>query len=107
MKHLSFHKPRRYLDRKSDKAVALGYDPMQDRSPQVLAVGKGEVARRILELARENDIPVHQDAALAEKLAMLDLNTEIPPELFQIVAELLVFLYRLDDRWKQKVMVKG
>jgi len=88
------------------KAVALGYKPEQDQAPRVLAVGQGEVAQRILTLAKECDIPIHQDAALVERLAVLDLNAEIPPELYQIVAELLIFLYRLDDRWQQKMTGK-
>ena len=83
-------------------AVALGYDPDQDRAPRVLATGRGDVAQKILALARKHNIPIHQDAILAERLALLDLNAEIPPELYQVVAELLVFLYRLDNRWKGK-----
>ena len=86
------------------KAVALGYNPEQDQAPRVLAVGQGEIAQRILKLAQDCDIPIHRDAALVERLAILDLNTEIPPELYQIVAELLIFLYRLDDRWQQKMI---
>ena len=83
-------------------AVALGYDPDQDRAPRVLATGKDEMAQKILALAQKHHIPIHQDAVLAEKLTSLDLNAEIPAELYQVVAELLVFLYRLDNRWQAK-----
>jgi flagellar biosynthesis protein len=83
-------------------AVALGYNPDQESAPRVVATGKGEIARRIVEIAERHGVHIHQDAALAERLSMLELESVIPPELYQIVAELLLFVYRLDDQWKSR-----
>jgi flagellar biosynthesis protein len=65
-------------------------------APKVVAAGKGLVAERILELARENGVPTREDSALAQALAELELGTEIPPLLYQAVAEALVWALRLD-----------
>lgn len=78
------------------KAVALKYDPLQSEAPVVAAKGTGLLAERILELAREHDIPVQEDAALVEVLSKLDLDRQIPPELYTLVAEILSFIYRSD-----------
>lgn len=78
------------------KAVALKYDPMQNEAPVVTAKGSGLLAERILDLARENAIPVQEDAALVEVLSKLDLDRQIPPELYTLVAEILSFIYRSD-----------
>lgn len=78
------------------KAVALKYDPMQNEAPVVTAKGSGLLAERILELAHENAIPVQEDAALVEVLSKLDLDRQIPPELYTLVAEILSFIYRSD-----------
>lgn len=80
------------------KAVALHYEPDQDAAPRVVAAGQGEVAERILVLARENNVPIHNNPDLAAKLVNLDLNTVIPPELYQVVAEILAFVYRLNAK---------
>jgi flagellar biosynthesis protein len=83
-------------ERKS--AVALRYAPSQgDSPPRVVATGQGLVAEEILRLAREHDIPLRQDAALACALASLDLGASIPPELFRAVAEVLAFVYKMND----------
>ena len=83
-------------------AVALGYDPDHESAPKVVATGKGEIAKRIVEIAKQHGVHIHQDAALAERLAMLELESMIPSELYQIVAELLLFVYKLDDQWKSR-----
>lgn len=80
------------------KAVALRYKPEQHAAPVVAAKGQGRVAERIVEAARKHGVPVQEDASLVEVLSQLDLNEEIPPELYQLVAELLSFLYRADRR---------
>ncbi|WP_210363803.1 EscU/YscU/HrcU family type III secretion system export apparatus switch protein [Bacillus sp. REN3] len=77
-------------------AVALGYDPKTNDPPRVLAKGKGLVAGEIIERAKDNDVPVQEDASLVEVLGQLELNERIPEELYQAVAEVLAFLYRLD-----------
>lgn len=78
------------------KAVALKYEPLQNEAPVVAAKGTGLLAEKILELAREHDIPVQEDAALVEVLSKLDLDRQIPPELYTLVAEILSFIYRSD-----------
>ena len=80
------------------KAVALRYDEECDRAPRVVASGEGELAERLLEIAREHAVVVHEDPLLAGALAQLDVGVEVPEELFQAVAEVLAFVYRLDER---------
>jgi len=83
------------------KAIALGYDRETMNAPRVLAAGQGYIARKILEMAEENNIPVEQDPVLAEALSYLDPGEEIPPELYQVVAEVLVFIMDADKRHKK------
>jgi flagellar biosynthesis protein len=80
--------------RQPKAAVAMRYDLAKDRAPKVVAKGKGEAAFRILELAKEHGIPVHEDPELIEALARLDIQQEIPAELYQVMAEVLTFIYR-------------
>lgn len=77
-------------------AVSLHYDG--DNAPVVSAKGEGELARRILEIATEADIPIYQDKQLAMLLSCVDLDTEIPPALYVAVAEIIAFAYRLKGR---------
>jgi len=77
------------------KAVALRYERGKDRAPRVTAKGQGWLAEQILKRAGDNT-PVVEDAALVEVLYQLDLQQEIPPHLYQAVAEILAFVYRLD-----------
>jgi flagellar biosynthesis protein len=77
-----------------DRAAALRYDGTG--APRVVAAGNGELARRIVEAAREAGVAVRQDAALAEALGRLQLEAEVPEELWRAVAEVLVWAQRLD-----------
>jgi len=77
-------------------AVALRYDIDRDKAPLVLASGRGPVADEILRIAEENKIPLYEDPELAKLLSKLELDTEIPPELYTLVAEVLFFVYKLD-----------
>lgn len=77
-------------------AVALRYDVDRDRAPLILATGRGPVADEILRIADENKIPMYEDPELAKLLAKLELDAEIPPELYTLVAEVLFFVYKLD-----------
>ena len=79
-------------------AVALDYDAAKDNAPRVVAKGRGEIAQRIVDLARQNGIAVRQDADLAELLAVLELDQEIPVEAFTAVAEILSYIYRANGR---------
>ncbi len=78
------------------KAVALRYDKTKDPAPRVTAKGKGPVAQKIIELAQKHDIPIKDDPDLIEVLSTLDIDQEIPPELYVAVAELLAFVYSLN-----------
>ena len=77
-------------------AIAVRYDVDHDRAPLILATGRGSIADEIVRLAEENGIPLHEDKPLAEMLAKLELDTEIPPDLYVLVAEVLFFVYKLD-----------
>ena len=76
----------------------MRYNLARDRAPTVVAKGHGAVADRILELARQNGIPIHEDPELIEALARLDVQQEIPPELYQVMAEVLTFVYRANKK---------
>ncbi len=78
------------------KAVALRYDTESDRAPMVLAKGQRLLADQILALAQEHGIPVQEDPGLVAVLSKLDVGAEIPEELYQAVAEVLAFVYRLN-----------
>jgi flagellar biosynthesis protein len=78
-------------------ATALRYDPGETGAPQVVASGRGQLAERIIALAEAHDIPLVNDPALAQTLSRLELNTEIPPELYLAVAQILAYVYRLDN----------
>ena len=83
---------------KNPKAVALAYKPGSDRAPKVTAKGRGKMAERIIELARQNHLAIHEDPDLVEALSLLDLNEEIPEDLYVLVAELLAFLYSVNGK---------
>ena len=85
-------------DRQMKKAAALKYDQAMNMAPRVVAKGKGHIAEQIVQAARENDVPLLEDRNLANVLEAMDLETEIPPELFRAVAEVLVFIYRLNGK---------
>ena len=84
--------------KKKPKAVALKYKKEKDAAPRVVAKGRGTVAEKILETARAHNVPLHEDKNLVEVLEALDLETEIPPELYRAVAEVLAFIYRLNGK---------
>ncbi|MFC4598903.1 EscU/YscU/HrcU family type III secretion system export apparatus switch protein [Cohnella hongkongensis] len=80
------------------KAVALKYEPEKGSAPIVVAKGQGTIAEEIMKRAQENGVPLQEDSSLVEVLSKLDLNQEIPPELYKLVAEVLSFVYRSDRR---------
>ena len=83
---------------KTKKAVALGYYRPKDNAPKVLATGSGEVAKNIINLAKSHDIPIKEDADLVEVLSKVDLNEEVPPNLYKAVAEIFSFLYQMTNK---------
>lgn len=80
---------------KPKQAIALEYDPLQD-APKVVASGRGLLAERILEKAKEANVPIHKDTKLADTLSRLEIGEMIPPELYEVVAEILVFVDAMD-----------
>lgn len=86
---------------KLKQAIALEYNPAED-APKVIASGRGALAERIIEKARESSVPVHRDDKLADTLSRLDIGEMIPPELYEVVAEILVFVDAM-DKLKGKV----
>lgn len=86
---------------KPKTAVAISYEP-EEAAPKVIASGKGYLAEKIIEKAKEADIPLHKDSKLADTLSRLEIGEMIPPELYEVVAEILVFVDQV-DRIKDKM----
>lgn len=82
-------------DNKTKTAVAIEYVP-GEAAPKIIATGKGAVAERIIEVAKENDVPTYKDNKLADTLSKLEIGDMIPPELYEVVAEVLVFVNDMD-----------
>lgn len=83
------------MEDKKKQAVALSYNP-GDEAPVIVAAGKGVLADKIIEKAKESDVPLYEDAKLANTLSKLDIGDSIPPELYGVVAQILVFVDNLD-----------
>lgn len=86
---------------KQKTAVALSYEP-GEQAPKILATGKGVLAEKIIEAAKEADVPTYKDNKLADTLSRLEIGDMIPPELYQVVAEILVFVNDM-DKMRQKL----
>lgn len=80
----------------NNKAVALSYQS-NSQAPQVSAKGTGITANKILELANEHNIPIQQDESLVNLLMTIEINNQIPESLYQVVAEIFAYLYKLDQ----------
>ncbi|NLK01113.1 MAG: hypothetical protein GX318_07745 [Clostridia bacterium] len=87
---------RKHKNKDIKRATALKYDGKEAQTPQVTAAGKGLVAENIIRIAKENNIPVHEDPELAQALSGIEIGEEIPPALYQAVAEVLAFILQLD-----------
>ena len=87
--------------KRNKTAVALEYN-IGDEAPKILATGKGLLAEKIIEKAKEADVPVHKDTRLANTLSNLEVGDYIPPELYQAVAEVLLFVENM-DKLREKV----
>lgn len=94
-------KPEKEPDHTKSIAVAVSYDASNMDAPQVLATGRGYLAERIVAAAEENKIAVEQNPILAEALSQLNPGQEIPPELYQVVAEILVFIMETDGKLRR------
>ncbi|BCJ95083.1 hypothetical protein acsn021_26520 [Anaerocolumna cellulosilytica] len=91
-------------DIQSRTAVALGYNT-EEAAPKIIASGRGYLADKILKAAEVNRIPVHEDSGLASTLSKLQIGDYIPPELYDVVSEVLLFVDNM-DRIKGKVMAE-
>lgn len=78
------------------KAVALKYEAERDLAPRVIAKGRGHVAEHILETAQKNAVPVYKDKTLVNMLMALEIDREIPPELYKAIAEVMAYVYKMD-----------
>jgi len=82
------------------EAVVLEYDPSRS-APHVVAQGKGHVAERIIEIAEEHKIPIQENPELTHMLNMLNIGDQIPPELYSVVAQILIYVAEIDKRSPQ------
>ncbi|WP_152392449.1 EscU/YscU/HrcU family type III secretion system export apparatus switch protein [Paenibacillus guangzhouensis] len=80
------------------KAVALKYEPGLAEAPKVVAKGRGHLAQAILDKAKESGVAIQEDPSLVEVLSKIDVDQQIPAELYQLVAEILSFVYRTDQQ---------
>jgi len=87
---------------KPKQAVALSYDREKSNAPKVVAKGAGLVAEKILTTAKQSSVPVYQNKTLAAMLMAVDLDREIPPDLYRAVAEVLAYVYRIDQRLEKR-----
>jgi flagellar biosynthesis protein len=81
-------------------AAAIKYDNHRDNAPRVSARGRGSLAEKIIEIAEENGIPIKNDPDLVQILSKLKVDSEIPTELYRAVAEILAFVYSLNESQK-------
>lgn len=84
-------------------AIALGFESGRDDAPKVLAAGYGHIAKQIMSIARKEGIHIHEDENLAQILAKVPVGYEIPETAYQLVAEILAFLYQTDRTLKEKI----
>lgn len=89
-------------DKKIKEAVALQYTPGENSAPKLIALGRGEIAEKLIEKAEQTNVPVYENAGLAHTLVKLELGSEIPPELYEVVAEMLVFISNVDRSYGEK-----
>jgi flagellar biosynthesis protein len=82
-------------------AAALKYDTRKDAAPKVIAKGQGIIADKIIELAKKNNVPIKSDPGLVQILSKLDIDEQIPTELYKAVAEILAFVYSANDRYRE------
>ena len=84
------------LSYEEKKAAALKYDAEKDQAPRLIAKGRGHVAEHILATAQKNAIPVYKNKTLINMLMALEIDREIPPELYKAIAEVMAYVYRMD-----------
>ncbi len=80
------------------KAVALKYKAYEEMAPKVVAKGKGELAKKIIQKAKEFDVPLFQNEELADMLLNVEVGEEVPPKLYDAVVEVFIWLYKLEEK---------
>ena len=89
-------------DEKVRLAAALKYDPQKDAAPVVTAKGRGTMAEKIISIAKKNGIPIKEDPSLIQILSKLEMDEQIPPVLYKAVAEILAFVYSLNEKRREE-----
>jgi len=84
-----------------EKAVVIKYDADSDKAPTIVAKGERLVAEKIKELAKENNIPIYENKELVDQMINMKIDTEIPVELYEIMAQVLAFVYKIDKGYKK------
>ena len=87
-------------------AAAIKYDNRKDAAPKVIAKGRGATAEKIIELAQKNNVPIKSDPALVQILSKLDIDEQIPVELYKAVAEILAFVYSANNLYRDASVQK-
>ena len=90
------------MSSKDKKAVALRYNQTKENAPRVVAKGKGFIAEKIIKIAKENELPIKKDEDLVELLTKIDIDKEIPQNLYKAVAEVFSFIYNITNKTKDK-----
>jgi flagellar biosynthesis protein len=90
-------KESRSKERPAKMAAAIKYDSLKDSAPRITARGRGNIAEKIIKVAEENGIPIKNDPELIQILSKLNVDSEIPIELYKAVAEILAFIYTLNE----------
>lgn len=88
-------------------AAAIKYDVETDDAPMIVASGQGTMAEEIIKIAEDNNVPLYEDPHLAKLLSSLEIETEVPPELYVLVAEVLSFVYKLERMKAKKAHIKS
>jgi flagellar biosynthesis protein len=88
--------------KKDTIAATIEYDSKRDAAPRVTAKGRGLVAEKIIKLAMEHNIPIKQDPALVQILSRLDIDEQIPLEIYKAIAEILAFVYSVNEQYREK-----
>ncbi|MDR3278374.1 MAG: EscU/YscU/HrcU family type III secretion system export apparatus switch protein [Oscillospiraceae bacterium] len=91
------------MNKKHKTAAVLKYDPEKDGAPILTAFGEGYIADKIVEVAHETGVPVVPDAPLAALLSRISVGDEIPEELYEVVAKILIFVSELDGSYAEKI----
>jgi flagellar biosynthesis protein len=80
------------------KAVALKHKAYEENATKVIAKGSGEIAKKIIQKAKEFDVPLFQNEELANMLLNVEVGEEIPPKMYEAAVEVFIWLYKLEER---------